>query len=61
MRVVRNAKSDRREFFQIYTSKNKNIIGPLKKNDEITESGEDMNKTLNNYFLSVFTHENSIM
>ena len=58
MKVAKNAKSDPKAFFQIYKTKNKDRIGPLKKDDEMIENSEDMSKALNNYFLSVFTHEN---
>ena len=54
IRVTRNAKSDPKEFFQIFKTKNKDRIGPLKRDDEIIENNEDMSSALNKYSLSVF-------
>ena len=55
MRVDRNAKSDHKGLFQIYKTKNKDRIGPLKKDDAmIVENTIETNDD----FLSVFTHAN---
>ncbi len=43
----------------MYRTKIKDRIGPLKTDSgELIESGEDISRTLNDYFLSVFTQEN---
>ncbi len=43
----------------MYRTKTRERIGPLKTEArEIIESGEDMSKLLNDYFLSVFSREN---
>ena len=42
-------------------SKNKDRIVPRKKDDETIENSGNMRKSLNQYFLSAFTHENLIM
>ena len=59
IRVAREAKSNPKGFFNMYRTKTRERIGPLKTEaGEIIESGEDMCKLLNDYFLSVFTREN---
>ncbi len=43
----------------MYRTKTRDRIGPLETEaGEIIESGEDMSKLSNDYFLSVFTKEN---
>ena len=59
IKVAREAKSNPKGFFNMYRTKTRERIGPLKTEaGEIIESGEDMCKLLNDYFLSVFTREN---
>ena len=44
----------------MYRTKSKDIIGPLKTADgELATTGEEMSKILNEYFLTVFTEENT--
>ncbi len=59
IRVAREAKNNPKKFFNIYRTKTRERIGPLKTEaGEIIESGEEMSKLLNDYLLSVFTREN---
>ncbi len=59
VRVPREAKSNLKVLSTCIGQKNKERIGPLKiETGEIIESGEDMNKSLNDYFLSVFIRKN---
>ena len=47
-----------RVFYQLYRTKAKEGIGPLKGMDgSLIEKGEEIRKELNNYFLSVFIQE----
>ena len=58
MKVARQAKTDPKGFYQLYRTKNRETIGPLKAGDgELVSSGEEMSKIMNDYFLTVFTQE----
>jgi len=51
IRVAREAKNNPKEFFNMYRTKTRERIGPLKTEaGEIIESGEEMSKLLNDYF-----------
>ena len=57
--AAREAKSEPKVFFQLYTTKIWGIIGSLKTAyGELIDSGKDINKGFNKYFLSVFTQKN---
>ncbi|KAK8754343.1 hypothetical protein OTU49_015693, partial [Cherax quadricarinatus] len=59
-KVARDSKTNPKGFFQVYRSKIRDKIGPLKSNSgQITDSDKDMCEILNTYFLSVFTQENT--
>ena len=58
LKVANQAKTDAKGFYQLYRTKNKETIGPLKAADgNIVSSGEEMSKIMNEYFLTVFTQE----
>ena len=51
----------RRNFFQLYRTKTRECVGPIKsENGELISNCGDMSTMLNNYFLSVFTEENTL-
>ena len=58
-RVAKNSKTNPKEFFQMYKSKVKDAIGPIKTETGHTDVELDMCKLLNNQFLSVFTNEDT--
>ena len=59
VKVANHAKSDPKGFYQVYRTKNKDKIGPLKAADgELVSSDEGISKILNEYFITVFTQEN---
>ena len=47
MRVARKAKRDPRGFFQIYKTKNKDRLGPLKEDEKMIDNSEDLSRALN--------------
>ena len=58
MRVASQAKTNPKGFYQLYRTKDKETIGPLRAGDgELVNSGEEMSKIMNEYFLTVFTKE----
>ena len=57
IRVAANVKSNPKGFFQLYKTKIKDRIGPLKLDEGTAVSNREMSEVLNNYFLSVFTQE----
>ncbi len=58
-RLVERLQQIAQRVFNIYRTNTKERIEPLKTEaGEITESGEEMSKLLNDYFLSIFTREN---
>ena len=58
VRIARNAQKDPKGFYQLYKSKTRESIGPLKAiNGSLIENGEEISRELNNYFLSVFSQE----
>ena len=58
LKVARQAKTDPKGFYQLYRTKNRETIGPLKAGDgELVSSGEEKSKIMNDYFLTVFTQE----
>ena len=58
LKVARQAKTDPKGFYQLYRTKNRETIGPLRISDgELVNSGEEMSKIMNEYFLTVFTQE----
>ena len=59
IRVANNAKQDPKGFFQLYRTKTKENVGPIKlETGEVVGDSREMSKLFNDYFLSVFTHEN---
>ena len=59
IKVAKEAKTDPKGFFQVYRTKNRETVGPLKSPEgQLVSSGEEMSGVLNDYFLTVFTHEN---
>ena len=57
IRVATNVKSNPKGFFQLYKTKNRDRIGPLKVDEGTIVSNREMSEVLNKYFLSVFTQE----
>ena len=58
VRVAREAQKDPKGFYQMYKAKTKDRIGPLKGMDgSLIDTGEEICKQLNNYFLTVFSSE----
>ena len=58
VRIAKNAQKDPKGFYQLYKSKTRESIGPLKAiNGSMIENGEEISRELNNYFLSVFSQE----
>ena len=56
--VARKAQTDPKSFYQLYKTKVKDRIGPLKgRDDREIDSAEEISEELNNYFLSIFTEE----
>ena len=57
-KVASQVKTDPKGFYQLYRTKNRETIGPLRIGDgELVNSGEEMSKIMNEYFLTVFTQE----
>ena len=55
IKLASQVKTDPKGFFQVYRTKSRDLVGPLKLGqEEMVSSGEDMGKVLNDYFLSVF-------
>ena len=60
VRIARDAQKDPKCFYQLYKTKSKDRIGPLKGMDgSLIINGEEISKELNKYFLSVFSQEES--
>ena len=58
IKVAREAGSNPKGFFQLYKTKVKDKIGPLKTEDNVLlDTEEEMSEALNDYFLSAFTRE----
>ena len=57
IRVASNVKNNPKGFFQLYKTKNRDRIGPLKVEEEVLVSNREMSEALNKYFVSVFTRE----
>ena len=57
LKVATNVKSNPKGFFQLYKTKTRDRIGPLKEGEALLESSKDMSEALNQYFVSVFTQE----
>ena len=55
IRVATNVKSNPKGFFQLYKTKIRDRIGPLKVDEGTIVSNREMSEVLNEYFLSVFT------
>ncbi|MPC25684.1 hypothetical protein E2C01_018807 [Portunus trituberculatus] len=56
LRVASQAKTDAKGFFQLYKTKSREEIGPLRTaNGEIVSSAEEISRIMNDYFLTVFT------
>ncbi|MCP4269715.1 MAG: hypothetical protein GY777_29775 [Candidatus Brocadiaceae bacterium] len=59
IKIANDSKVNPKGFYQLYRTKARENIGPLKSEDgHITENVEEMCRILNAYFLSVFTEEN---
>ncbi|MBW6351355.1 hypothetical protein, partial [Pseudomonas aeruginosa] len=59
IKVANDSKNNPKAFYQLYKSKVRDVIGPLKTSiGEMTENDLEMCSTLNSQFLSVFTNEN---
>ena len=55
IKVARMVKSDPKGFFQLYRTKSRELVGPLKiGQEEIVSLEEDMCKVLNDYFFKCF-------
>ena len=60
VKIATHAKNDPKGFYQVYRTKSKDIIGPLKTAEgDLVATGKEMSKILNDYFLTVFTEENT--
>ena len=59
--LAKEAKSNPKAFYKYINSKksNRESIGPLKVNSTLIDTDKDMAETLNNFFQSVFTKENT--
>lgn len=57
IRVASNVKNNPKGFFQLYKTKNRDRIGPIKVEEEILVNNREMSEALNKYFVSVFTQE----
>ena len=58
IKVAREAQKDPKSFYQLYKTKVKDKIGPLKgRDDREIDCAEEISEELNNYFLSIFTEE----
>ena len=60
IKVASESKNNPKAFYQIYKSKVKDSLGPLKKlSGEIADGDLEMCSIFNDQFLSVFTKENT--
>ncbi|KAK8738331.1 hypothetical protein OTU49_017424, partial [Cherax quadricarinatus] len=60
IKVARDSKTNPKSFFQVYRTKVRDKIGPLKNNyGHLTDKENEMCSIFNNYFLSVFTQEDT--
>nr|XP_053638192.1 uncharacterized protein LOC128692900 [Cherax quadricarinatus] len=60
VKVTRESKTNPKGFFQVYRSKIRDKIGPLKSSSgQLTDSDKEMCRIFNTYFLSVFTQEDT--
>ena len=59
IKIARESKQNPKGFFQLYRTKNRSTVGPLKTElGNIIDKDVDISSTLNIHFLSVFTNEN---
>nr|XP_053644522.1 uncharacterized protein LOC128697033 isoform X1 [Cherax quadricarinatus] len=60
IKVARDSKTNPKSFFQVYRTKVRDKIGPLKNTyGHLTDKDNEMCSIFNNYFLSVFTQEDT--
>ena len=58
VKIARESKNNPKGFFQLYRTKVRDRIGPLKTEEEsMIDTAEEMSEALNRYFLTVFTKE----